>query len=98
MAGVSELPWPDDSFDRACSMNTLMLWPDLRSDLAEVSRVTAPDGRIVLAVRDHFIERKHGGMTRDEIDAVRQRLGELGWDASLEHDGPVAFVVADGSP
>jgi ubiquinone/menaquinone biosynthesis C-methylase UbiE len=53
--GVAELlPFADSSFDRAVSQFALMFCTDPSQALAEIARVTAPDGRIALAVWDRF--------------------------------------------
>jgi ubiquinone/menaquinone biosynthesis C-methylase UbiE len=48
---VSSLPWPDAEFDGILAVNTTQFWPDLEADVAEVLRVLAPGGRIVIALR-----------------------------------------------
>ena len=47
---VSQLPWPDESFDGVVSTNNVQLWESVASDLKEVARVLAPGGRVVIAV------------------------------------------------
>lgn len=49
---VAALPFPDDAFDAVLSVNTVYFWPDLPAALAEIRRVMAPGGRLVLGVRD----------------------------------------------
>jgi SAM-dependent methyltransferase len=48
---VSSLPWPDAAFDGILAVNTAQFWPDPAADVAEVLRVLAPGGRIVIALR-----------------------------------------------
>lgn len=48
---VSSLPWPDDAFDGILAVNTAQFWPDPAADVAEVLRVLAPGGRVVIALR-----------------------------------------------
>ena len=48
---VSSLPWPDDAFDGILAVNTAQFWPDPAADAAEVLRVLAPGGRVVIALR-----------------------------------------------
>ena len=48
MGSVDALPFEDNRFDCACSVNTLYFWPDLASGLVELSRVIKPGGRLVL--------------------------------------------------
>jgi ubiquinone/menaquinone biosynthesis C-methylase UbiE len=54
---VSELPWPDQSFDAACTVNNINLWRSLRPDLAEVQRVLAPGGRLAIALHAMIVPR-----------------------------------------
>jgi len=41
---------PDGSFDRVVTVNNLQIWPDTAAGLRELRRVTAPGGRLVVAV------------------------------------------------
>ena len=49
---VARLPLPDGAVDRVLTVNTVYFWPDLGAALGEVRRVLAPDGRVVVAIRD----------------------------------------------
>ncbi len=46
---VSELPFPDDTFDLATAFETTMFWPSLADDLREVRRVLKPGGVLLIA-------------------------------------------------
>jgi arsenite methyltransferase len=46
---VMDLPFPDDSFDRVLSVNTIYFWPEAVAGLRETLRVLLPGGRLVLA-------------------------------------------------
>ena len=48
--GAEQMGFPDDTFDRVMSVNTLYFWPDLEAGLAEVRRVLVPGGRFVASV------------------------------------------------
>jgi ubiquinone/menaquinone biosynthesis C-methylase UbiE len=48
---VSSLPWPDAAFDGILAVNNAQFWPDPGADVAEVLRVLAPGGRVVIALR-----------------------------------------------
>jgi SAM-dependent methyltransferase len=53
--GVAErLPFGDAAFDRTVSQFALMFFTDRDAALSEIARVTAPDGRIAIAVWDRF--------------------------------------------
>ncbi len=49
---VLALPLEDASVDRALTVNTVYFWPDLAPALAEIHRVLAPGGRVVIGIRD----------------------------------------------
>jgi len=46
---VSDLPFPDDTFDLATAFETTMFWPSLVDDLREVRRVLKPGGILLIA-------------------------------------------------
>jgi ubiquinone/menaquinone biosynthesis C-methylase UbiE len=46
---VSDLPFPDDTFDLATAFETTMFWPTLLDDLREVQRVLRPGGTLLVA-------------------------------------------------
>ena len=45
---VSQLPFPDSSFDLALAVETQYYWPDLVNDMKEVRRVLKTGGRLVV--------------------------------------------------
>jgi len=45
---VSRLPFPDRMFDLVTAVNTHNYWPDLVTDLQEISRVLKPDGKLMV--------------------------------------------------
>ena len=47
-ASVSELPFPDDSFDLITAVETHFFWPSLPSDIREVVRVLRRGGAVIL--------------------------------------------------
>src|SRR5262245_34900076 len=49
---AARLPWPDDSFDGATAVNSIMLWKPLDASVAEVARVLRPGGRLVTITHD----------------------------------------------
>jgi arsenite methyltransferase len=49
---VGRLPLADGSVDRVLTVNTVYFWPDVGGAFAEVRRVLAPGGRLVVAIRD----------------------------------------------
>lgn len=47
-ASVSQLPFPDDTFDLITAVETHFWWPNLASDIREVFRVTRPGGQLAI--------------------------------------------------
>lgn len=47
-ASVSQLPFPDGTFDVVTAVETHFWWPDLPADIREVSRVVRPGGTLIL--------------------------------------------------
>lgn len=77
---VHALPFPDASFERVLTVNTVYFWPDLPAALTEIRRVLAPDGRLVIGIRDPLSMRK---VSRD-IFTVRPAQDV---SAAAEHAG-----------
>jgi ubiquinone/menaquinone biosynthesis C-methylase UbiE len=46
---VSDLPFPNDTFDLATAFETTLFWPSLVDDLREVRRVLKPGGTLLIA-------------------------------------------------
>ncbi len=47
-ASVSQIPFPDNSFDLVTAIETQYYWPDLPNDMREILRVLKPSGRLVI--------------------------------------------------
>jgi len=47
-ASVSQLPFPDDTFDLVTAIETQYYWPDLEGDMREILRVLRPAGKLVI--------------------------------------------------
>ncbi|MDB5013295.1 MAG: class SAM-dependent methyltransferase [Daejeonella sp.] len=59
-ASVSEMPFPDGSFNRAFTINTLYFWPDPEKDIMEIKRVLAESGCFCMAFRPPEVLEKTG--------------------------------------
>lgn len=46
-----QLPFPAASFDKVLAVHTIYFWPRPEQDLAEIHRVLAPGGRLVIGFR-----------------------------------------------
>ena len=49
-ADATRLPFPDASFTKAGSLNSLQFWPDPAQGLAELHRVLEPGGRVAMVL------------------------------------------------
>jgi ubiquinone/menaquinone biosynthesis C-methylase UbiE len=47
------LPWGDDRFDAVIAIHCFQFWQDPDLSIVEISRVLCPQGRIIIAFRDH---------------------------------------------
>jgi SAM-dependent methyltransferase len=57
LADAAALPFPAGAFDVVLSVNTIYFWPDPGRVLAEMRRVLAPGGRLVLGYRGRLFLR-----------------------------------------
>ncbi|HYL64566.1 MAG TPA: class I SAM-dependent methyltransferase [Candidatus Methylomirabilis sp.] len=70
-ASVSQLPFPDNTFDLITAVETHFWWPNLPSDMREIFRITKPGGQFAVIAEvykgaDHFASRfaeKHASRT-----------------------------------
>lgn len=84
---VDTLPFPDDSFDAALSINNAQFWPELVHGLSELRRVIRPGGRVVVAVQTM----KRGATRADSdrwLERLRDAAGAAGWEDVAESLGP----------
>jgi ubiquinone/menaquinone biosynthesis C-methylase UbiE len=47
------LPWGDRQFDAIIAIHSFQFWPDPHKSIVEINRILRPQGRIVIAFRDH---------------------------------------------
>jgi len=76
-AGAELLPYPDQSFSKACSVNSIFYWSDPQKALTEIGRVLPPGGRLVLCMtcKESLAQKdfaKHGLrlFTEDEVKTL----------------------------
>lgn len=69
-ASVSQLPFPENSFDVVTAIETQYYWPDLLSDMREILRVLKPGGRLVVVLESY-----RGGKNDWLLGPVMQMLG-----------------------
>jgi len=78
---VNRMPFADNSFDRAMAVNVIYFLSDLGPALTELSRVLAPGGRLVIAIRDSAVMQKVDPevFTIRSADEVRSALERAGF-------------------
>ena len=52
---VEKIPFPDAAFGKVCTVNTIYFWNSLEAGFAEIRRVLAPGGRLVIG----FLPKEH---------------------------------------
>lgn len=102
---VSRLPYPDQSFDRVLTINTIYFWPDTLQGLGEIRRVLKPGGRAAVGIRSREKMDKHGlaqhGFRLFSADELAVAMREAGFrDVSLDERDQEKFydqVIALGT-
>jgi ubiquinone/menaquinone biosynthesis C-methylase UbiE len=79
---AAKLPFPDASFDKALAANCVQFWRDLPAALAELRRVLAPGGALLIGIRVH--DPRGGrfaspGFREEQIEAVRTAVVRAGF-------------------
>ena len=72
---VERLPLPDAAVDAAYTVNTVYFWPDVPAGLAELWRVLAPGGRLVVAVE--AAARRENRVLVGRVQLTPEALAEL---------------------
>lgn len=79
---AAALPYPDASFDKVCSVNSLFYWSDPARVFAEAARVLREGGRLVLVFTDRESLEKKGfashGLKLLGVPDVREMLAGNG--------------------
>jgi len=78
------LPFADGSFTHAMALNSLQFWPSAEAGLAELRRVLAPGGRLVLGQRLRKagagrFDRSRFGMSDEALAALVATLERVGF-------------------
>ncbi len=70
---ASELPWRDESFDAAISLNNVLLWEPLDRSMQEVRRVLKRGARLVLGVHA-WAARGQSGSRAASLEAAEREV------------------------
>ncbi len=89
LADAAQLPFPDRTFDRIFSINTLYFWPDPDLVLSEIHRVLKPGGRMALTISPKS-SMESASFTKDHFrlytsEEVQQLLLSNGFDQIASH-------------
>jgi SAM-dependent methyltransferase len=68
-AGVSQLPFPDTTFDLVTAVETHYYWPDLPRDVREVMRVLKPGGKLLI-IAETYRGRRNDWLYRPTMTLV----------------------------
>jgi len=103
---VSQLPYPDASFDVVTAVETHYYWPELQADLHEILRVLKPGGRLVVIAETYkgrsfdFIYRPAMMLLRANylsVDEHRNLLAAAGCtEVSVHEDRRKGWLCAVG--
>jgi len=89
VAGVSKLPFHDNSFDKIITNNTIYFWPEPVSDAQEILRVLKPGGKLICGfrtaeeMRDYPFVTKNPDIFKNHLtdSEVEELLLEAGFSA-----------------
>jgi SAM-dependent methyltransferase len=96
---VQALPLADASVDLVLTVNTVYFWPDLAPAFAELHRVLAPGGRIVIGIRDGSVMERvdKAVFTLRPPQEIAGALGSAGFTGAQVHsasDGKSHLISA----
>ena len=88
-AAFEELPWEDNTFDHAFSMEAIYYAPDVPAALRSIRRVLRPGGTFTICI-DFFEENPYSAPWPEMLDIEMKRLSQEGWVKAFKQAG---FVV-----
>ncbi|GGM57492.1 hypothetical protein GCM10012275_30760 [Longimycelium tulufanense] len=96
---TAALPYPDQAFDAALTVNTIQLWQPFDRSVAEVARVLRPGARLVSVTHDWAIRRRTGMDVEKWAAHTTETFARHGfvdvrhWRARAERGRSVALVA-----
>jgi ubiquinone/menaquinone biosynthesis C-methylase UbiE len=78
VAGAEALPFAEGAFTTAWTVASFHHWPDQQAGIAELSRVMAPNGRVLIVER-HLRRGQGHGLSRQSAEALSERLRQAGF-------------------
>jgi SAM-dependent methyltransferase len=88
---VDSMPWPDGSFDAACSANAVQLWESLEGGAREVHRLLRPSGRLGISVHEYA-----GASLAGDVPVALKRAGfeDVSMHRKVDKSGPALHFLA----
>jgi len=107
-ASVSQLPFPDGTFDLVTGVETHFWWPDLPGDMREIFRVVKPGGQLILIAEIYKGAHRMGaklietyaelaGMKLLTVDGHRQLFSDTGYsDVQVTEERRKGWICCTG--
>ena len=86
-ASVDQLPFEDNTFDKALAINSMQVWPDAMNGLREIRRVMKPGGTIALGFTPY------SGRSKDGLSELLAEAGFINPDVKTDEIGFCATGV-----
>ena len=90
---LTDLPFPDNQFDKVFSIQTLYFWPDPQRALAEIFRVLKPSGMLVVTLSTGMIDSAETGLEHYQLlleDQIVPAMQQLGFTLATIEQGPAS--------
>ena len=97
-----QLPYPDETFDRAVSFESIYFWPDPLQGLKEMFRILKVGGKVMLAsemtdpFKGKFWAKRCEGMTIYTAEQLASFLSEAGFSEVKVHKTRKVWCAVEG--
>jgi ubiquinone/menaquinone biosynthesis C-methylase UbiE len=97
------LPWSDCYFDAVIAIHSFQFWPDPHKSIVEINRILKPQGRIIIAFRDHSTRAPDWlpnliSRSGREIDAAISLLAKHGYQTTERIAAGSSRIIRADSP